>query len=350
MIEAVKAAMRRLPKARFVASVTPIEPQLRLGKCLGVDLLVKRDDLTGSAFGGNKVRQLEYYMGAAQSADADVVLITGAVQSNFVRTAAACAARCGMDCHIQLEERVSDVDAIYRNSGNVLLSEMLGAFLHWYPAGEDEAGADANLDLLAEALRLAGRRPYVIHLGAMHAPLGALGYIDCAGELLDQCEQPGLIVLGSGSGQTHAGLLFGLRAQGWMGRVLGICVRRNGEAQKSRVFDICRRLASLLEVECPVAPADVEVWDGALAPGYGTMNKTVAEAIELCARLEGLILEPVYTGRVMVGLISFVRDRAIEPGARVTMLHSGGLPAVFGYESELRRWIISPSRVRRSSN
>ena len=166
---------------------TPIEPLSNLGKHLGSGrIYVKRDDCTGLAVGGNKARQLEYYFGEALEQSADTVLITGAVQSNFVRMAAAAAAKLGLTCHIQLEERVTDAGAEYRESGNVLLNRILGAVMHTYPKGEDEAGADANLRLIAEQLGEAGKKPYIIPLAPGHPPLGALGYVRAAGEILDQ--------------------------------------------------------------------------------------------------------------------------------------------------------------------
>lgn len=331
------AALERFPRHEFLPWATPLERQPRLGGRLGIDLLVKRDDLTGLAFGGNKVRKLEYYFGAAAAAGADTVLITGAVQSNYVRVVAACAARLGMACHAQLEERVADVDAVYRSSGNVLLDDLLGAVLHSYPSGEDEAGADARLQEIAAALAADGRRPYVIPLGAGHPPLGALGYVRCAAELLGQMGEAGHLVLASGSGQTHAGLLFGLRALGWGGRVHGICVRRPAPAQSERIAGHCERIAGLLQVANPVRPRDIELSDAVLAPGYGTMNAAVAEAIRDCARLDGLLVEPVYTGRAMAGLLAHVRDGRLPAGSRVVFVHTGGLPALFGYERGLRR-------------
>src|SRR4029078_2151519 len=196
---------------------------------------------------GNKVRHLEYYFGKARSANADAVLITGAVQSNYVRVAAACAAQLGMRCHIQLEERVPNVDATYRTNGNVLIDELLGAFLHSYPEGENEEGADQNLNGLANDLIRDGFRPYIIPLGANNPAIGALGYVRCAEEILRQDAKFDDIVVASGSGHTQSGLLFGLKAFGWEGRVHGFCVRRNASLQHSRILRHCESIASLLD-------------------------------------------------------------------------------------------------------
>ncbi|TWT12562.1 D-cysteine desulfhydrase family protein [Reyranella sp. CPCC 100927] len=336
----VGAAVGRFERARFLPWATPLEHQPRLSQTLGIDLRVKRDDLTGLAFGGNKVRKLEFYFGKALAAGADTVLITGAVQSNYTRVVAACAARLGMDCHIQLEERVPDVDDVYRTSGNVLLDELLGATLHAYPVGEDEEGADQRLREIAAGLSARGRRPYVIPLGAGNPPLGALGYVRCAAELLEQAGAMDHVVLASGSGQTHAGLLFGLRALGWSGEVIGICVRRAASLQKPRVEGHCGRIAELLGIVNPVRSQDVVLYDDVLAPGYGVMNDAVASAIRDCAHRDGLLVEPVYTGRAMAGLFARVREGRLPPGARVVFIHTGGLPALFGYATDLRRTVV----------
>ena len=165
-------------------------PRRNLGAALGIDLWIKRDDCTGFALGGNKVRQLEFHFGEAEARSADTVLVTGAVQSNLVRIAAAAARRLGMEAHIQLEDRVDGMGALYRTSGNLLLDRVLGATLHSFPEGEDEAAAAAAMERRATALTAKGRRPYVIHSAPGHAPLGGLGYILAAEEIVDQA--PGM--------------------------------------------------------------------------------------------------------------------------------------------------------------
>ncbi len=325
-----------LPRIRLGHAPTPLEPMDRLTEVLGTDarLLVKRDDCTGLAMGGNKVRQLEFYLGEARAQEADTVLITGAVQSNFVRLAAAAARTQGMDCHIQLEERVpGKTDPLYRESGNVLLDRLLGATLHSYPEGEDEAGADRRLGEIAAGLEAEGRRPYIIPLAPGHKPLGALGYVVAAREILSQLAERGLaldeIVVPSGSGNTHAGILYGLRALGSRARVTGVCVRRPADQQLGRIAGRCGEIADLLEVENPVAEADVIVDDTAFWPGYGQLNQATLDAIALAAQTEALILDPVYTGKSMAGFIE--RAKEAEPGRVLLYLHTGGIPAVFAY-------------------
>lgn len=334
----VLARLAAFPRCPLAHAPTPLEAMERLSRQLdGVSLYVKRDDCTGLAFGGNKVRQLEYYFGQAVKMEADAVLITGAVQSNFVRATAAAARRLGMECHIQLEERVPDVDALHRASGNVLLDRLLGATLHSYPTGEDESGADKALEEIAGQLRQSGGAPYVIPLGPGHDPLGALGYIDAAAELLTQLEQQAIsldhLVVASGSGATHAGLLFGLRALGSRIRVIGVCPRRAAQSQHARIAGHLEKLARLLDLNPRFQPDDICLTDISLAPGYGRLNDATIEALHLTARCEGLLLDPVYTAKAMAGLLHLARGGEI-PGC-VLFWHTGGQPALFGYGEQL---------------
>jgi D-cysteine desulfhydrase/L-cysteate sulfo-lyase len=328
-----------LPRAHLGHYPTPLEAMPNLAAALGCEgrLYVKRDDCTGLAFGGNKVRQLEFYLGEARAQGADTLLITGAVQSNFVRTAAAAAARLSMDCHVQLEERVATSDPEYRTSGNVLLDRMLGATLYSYAQGEDEAGADRRLHEIATELAAAGRRPYVVPLAPGHKPLGALGYVDAAREILGQLKEQSLrideVVVASGSGSTHAGLLFGLRALGSAIRVTGICVRRAADIQRDRILARCGEIAELLNVVPVVEPKDVVTADDWLAPGYGQLNEPTIRAIDLAARCEALILDPVYTGKVLAGAIR--RAEETRPDHNILFVHTGGAPASFAYSGPL---------------
>lgn len=334
----LERVLDRFPRIMMGHLPTPIEDMPRFGADLGIDLAVKRDDCTGIAFGGNKVRQLEFYLGAAQSRGADVILITGAVQSNFVRTAAAMAARLGMACHIQLEDRVPGTSDLHRSNGNVLLDRMLGVTLHSYPDGEDEAGADRALGVLADALKEKGHTPFIVPLGADSPPLGALGYVSAAIELvqqlLDADRQIDTIVVASGSALTHAGLLLGLRQLGSPIAVHGVCVRRAAEAQMIRVAKRVEDTAALLEVDSVVTDEDICVTDAVLAPGYGRLNDATKHAICQAAVLEGLFLDPVYTGKVMAGLVD-LSNKGDLAGRKVLFWHTGGQPALFGYADQL---------------
>ena len=340
-------ALDNYPRALLGHCPTPIDPAPNLGRSLGIDLHIKRDDCTGLAFGGNKSRQLEYYFGAAQANDADTALITGAVQSNFVRMAAAAARKLGMQIHIQLEERVANSDPNYLNSGNVLLDRLLGAHLHSFHVGEDESAADRALDDLAEELRRQGRRPYVIHLGIDHPPIGALGYVQAAVELSGQWAASAMdydaVVVASGSGLTHSGLLTGLRALGHNLPVYGICVRRPADQQLPRLQQRSREVCALLDLPGLIKDADIQIYDSVLAPGYGKLNDATFNAIHKAATLEGLILDPVYTGKAMAGLFALVESAVIKPRQKILFMHTGGLPALFGYQADLEHFMNSPS-------
>ncbi|MEO0671281.1 MAG: D-cysteine desulfhydrase family protein [Pseudomonadota bacterium] len=338
---AVREAIGRLPRANLLSGVTPLEAMPRLGATYGGDIAVKRDDLTGLGLGGNKVRKLEFYFGRAVADGADIVLITGAVQSNYVRLAAASAARLGLRCHVQLEERVARADPAYRTNGNVLLDDLFGATRTTFPVGEDETAADAAIDAHAARYRAEGLKTFIIPLAANKPPLGAVGYILTAQELLQQRPDVTDVVVASGSGLTHAGLLFGLRACGWDGRVHGICVRRAEALQTPRIAGHCERLARLLDVAPRVGEDAIVTDDRLLPPGYGQLNAATSEAVRDAARLEGLVLDPVYTGRVFAGLRLRLSEGRIPAGARTVVVHTGGTPALFAYADQLREAVLT---------
>ncbi len=323
----------KFPRVYAAHTPTPIDTLHNLSADLGIRLSVKRDDCTGVAFGGNKVRQLEFYLGEAVAMKADTLLITGAVQSNFVRTAAAMSAMYDLRCHVQLEERVSTNSLHYRHGGNVLLNKLFGATVHSFPAGEDESAADAALDTIAEELRSEGATPYVVHLGEQHPPTGALGYVAAAIEFASQIsdiETVDEIFVASGSALTHTGLLFGLRALGIDIPVRGVCVRRAHDAQLQRVTRRLQEVGEMLDDQ--VSAAEILLTDKALAPGYGLMSEHTRETIAQTARREGLIVDPPYTGKVMAAV--FQEAQRLQ-GKHVLMWHTGGQPAVFAYQDEL---------------
>lgn len=328
------ASLANLPRKALSQGVTPLEACPRLAKALGAGMIwVKRDDCNGLAFGGNKVRQMEYYLGEALSMGCDTLLITGAVQSNFVRTAAAACAKNGLACHVQLEARVSKSTDAYSKSGNVLLDHMLGAIIHTYPVGEDEAGADRNLEKIADRLRADGAKPYVVHLAPGHPPLGALGYVDCALELDQQLKEgdifPDCVFVPTGSGSTHAGFVYGWRALGRGEPVIGSCVRRSRDLQMPRIVSRLKEIAELLQEVACAAEKDVHITDAFLAPGYGSAGDEVRSAIALAASCEALILDPVYTGKTFAAAFQYVRQ---HPGCEIVILHTGGGPSIFGYD------------------
>lgn len=334
--------LEKFPRARLALLPTALESMPNLSRELGgVQLLIKRDDCTGLALGGNKARQLEFYLGEALANGCDTVISTGAVQSNFVRMMAAGARKLGLQCHIQLEDRVPDMPEEYHVSGNVLLDQLFGAQLHYYAYGEDEAGANARLQEIAGELEKTGRRPHVIDITADHAPVGALGYVDAAQELLRQLEERGInvdvVVLASGGAFTHVGMLVGLRALGCQAQVIGICVRRKASAQRQRVMHMARMLCEMLGKPNLLTPEDIRVDDAYLGGAYGQVPAATCEAISLMAQSEGVLLDPVYTGKAFAGLLGLARQGQLKTGANVIFLHTGGTPALFAYRQALLR-------------
>ncbi|MCK4709947.1 MAG: pyridoxal-phosphate dependent enzyme, partial [Gammaproteobacteria bacterium] len=256
-----------------------------------------------------------------------------------LRMTIAAARKMGLQVEVQLEKRVTGRLPQYYESGNPLLMKIMGAKIHHYPVGEDEDGADNALYERAEQLKLAGASPYVIPLSGMHTPYGALGYVKAAEETLQQLDELSInfdaIVLASGSANTHAGLLFGLRVLGSPVKVYGMCVRRSASLQMQRVRDKVNQLASMMNVSTCVNDADILVDDSMLQPGYGQLNEQVIEAISLTAETEGILLDPTYTGKAMAGLLAFIRNGEWSEHQRVMFLHTGGSPALFGYPEVL---------------
>ena len=334
-MHSVSQLISKFPRAELISFPTPVERLDRMSNKLGIDLWMKRDDLTGLSFGGNKTRQLEYYIGAAVEKKADAILITGAVQSNFVRTAAAAAAKFGMKAILQLEERVPDMGSMYYSSGNVLLSNLLDVEHMYFPEGENEPGADAALAKRAAELVANGQVPFIIPLGIDHPPLGSVGYVKGGAELADQMPEFDVGIVPSGSGATHGGLLTGLRLSGINSPIYGICVRRDAVQQKNRMNRLTQKLAELLEIERPFKQEDILTWDGSLAPGYGQIGQKSLYALKLMAQTEGIMLDPVYTSKTFAGLLGLLEEGRILPGQKVLMLHTGGLPAIFSYQESL---------------
>lgn len=334
-MHSVSQLISKFPRAELISFPTPVERLDRMSNKLGIDLWMKRDDLTGLSFGGNKTRQLEYYIGAAVEKKAHTILITGAVQSNFVRTAAAAAAKFGMKAILQLEERVPDMGSMYYSSGNVLLSNLLDVEHMYFPEGENESGADAALAKRAAELVAHGQVPFIIPLGIDHPPLGSVGYVKGGAELADQMPEFDVGIVPSGSGATHGGLLTGLRLSGINSPIYGICVRRDAVQQKNRMNRLTQKLAELLDIERPFKQEDILTWDGTLAPGYGQVGQKSLYALKLMAQTEGIMLDPVYTSKTFAGLLGLLEEGRILPGQKVLMLHTGGLPAIFSYQESL---------------
>jgi L-cysteate sulfo-lyase len=338
MISLSQEIKKRYAHTPLAFCPTPLEQMKHLSeefKQAGhhLNLWIKRDDCTGLGAGGNKARQLEFYAGEALAQGADTLLTTGAIQSNHVRMTVAAARKLGMACEVQLEQRVSDRPQEYYRSGNPFLVHMMGAKVHHYAHGEDEAGADKALYAIASELKKMGKKPYVVPLSPGHPPLGALGYMLAAEEILQQARdfKMDAIVLASGSGTTHSGLLTGLRALGSQTQVYGICVRRSAALQRPRVVERCRTLSEMLDLGTPVQESDILLDDSTLAPGYGELNDRVYRAIFKAASSEGILLDPTYTGKAMAGLTQLIEQDIFADGQHVVFLHTGGLPGAFGY-------------------
>jgi L-cysteate sulfo-lyase len=331
--------LARFPRARFAHLPTPLEPLTRLSEVLGVELWVKRDDCTGLAGGGNKTRKLEFLMGEALQAGADTLITQGAIQSNHVRQTAAAAARFGMKCSVILEARTGSTAEDYVGSGNVLLDRLLGAAIRTVAGGAD---MNAALEEEAEAVRRLGGRPYVIPGGGSNT-VGALGYVDCAWELRAQADQIGLaidrLVTATGSAGTQAGLVAGFAVAGADIPVLGIGVRAPQDVQEANVHRLAEATAEMLgqgeRVTRDLTVANCDY----VGEGYGLVDEAVIDALKLAARTEGLLLDPVYSGKAMKGLIALCKAGHFR-NQKVVFLHTGGAQGLFGYHSVLEPSLI----------
>lgn len=330
------AALDRAPRFSCAHLPTPLEPMRRLSAHLGgPNLWIKRDDCTGLATGGNKARKLEYLLGEARAQDADILLTHGAVQSNHVRQTAAAAALAGLECRAFYECRVDDADDDYLSSGNVLLTTLLGASRENFAKDTD---MDAELARAAGELHAAGRRPYVIPGGGSNAT-GASGYARCALELVMQSGGLGMqidqVVHATGSAGTQAGLLAGSYAMQTPFAILGIGVRAPQLEQEEKVHALtCATLEHLQLGGSPPREA-TRANCGYIGGGYGVPTEGMLEAVSLLARLEGILLDPVYAGKAMAGLIDLIRGGAYAKEQNVVFVHTGGAAALFGYRAAL---------------
>ncbi len=314
----------RQPRVSIAHLPTPLEFLPRLTAHLGgPQLWVKRDDETGLATGGNKTRKLEFLVAEALAQGADTLITCGAAQSNHARQTAAAAARFGLACTLVLRGEPPP-----QAQGNLLLDTLLGAEIAW--AGN--APRMERMEQAAEELRARGRRPYIVPYGGSN-PVGICGYVAAMEELLAQAAQAGLrfdhIVFATSSGGTQAGLALAARVRGYEGRILGISVDLPAEPLRRRVAELANATADHLGLPLSFAPDDFSVEDGYLGGGYGVIGDLEREAIRLVARTEGLLLDPVYTGRAFGGLIDLIRRGAFSPRERVLFWHTGGVAGLF---------------------
>jgi L-cysteate sulfo-lyase len=328
--------LARFPRIRLGHLPTPLEPMENLSRQLGsVNFWIKRDDCTGLATGGNKTRKLEFLMAEAIAQGADTVITQGAIQSNHARQTAAAARKVGMRCEIILENRTGSTQHDYRANGNVLLDKLLGARIREVPGGSD---MNAELERVASEVRATGGKPYVIPGGGSNVT-GALGYVNCALELLAQATDRGLkidcVVHATGSSGTQAGLVAGLEALRSGIPVLGIGVRAPRPTQEENVFALATKVADAIGASGSVARERVVANCDYVGAGYGVPTPGMIEALKLFARTEGILLDPVYSGKGADGLIDLARKGFFEPGANVVFLHTGGSAGLFGYEHAL---------------
>ncbi len=326
----------RFPRVRLAHLPTPLEALPRLSEHLGgPNIYIKRDDCTGLASGGNKTRKLEFLMAEALEEKADTILTQGAVQSNHARQTAAAAAKLGMGCELLFENRVEDPDDAYLNSGNVLLDRLLGANTHHYPKATDMNQAMSDM---ADDLRRAGKRPYIIPGGGSN-PVGALGYVNCVLELLAQANDQSLVidhlVHATGSAGTQAGLIVGLKAMHSDIPLLGIGVNAPRELQEERVYALAEETAEYIGAGGCVHREDVLANCDYVGEGYGITTDSMKEAVSLLARLEGILADPVYSGKGLAGMFDLIRKGYFKQGENLVFLHTGGSAGLFGYYQQL---------------
>ncbi|MBT4378245.1 MAG: D-cysteine desulfhydrase [Gammaproteobacteria bacterium] len=326
--------LARFPRLRFAHLPTPLEPMENLSRLLdGPNIWVKRDDCTGLAGGGNKTRKLEFLMADAEQQGADTIITQGAVQSNHARQTAAIAAKLGYECYLLLENRTGSDDPDFLANGNVLLDDIYNARLSGFPAGTD---MNEEMLSLAEELRAAGKKPYIIPGGGSNR-IGALGYVNAAYELVGQCNDQGLkvdhIVHATGSTGTQAGLVTGLTAIHSGIDLMGISVRALKEAQEENVYRLACETAELIGSSAALNRSDVVANSDYVGEGYGMPTDGMIEAVEMAARHESILLDPVYSGKGMAGLIDLVRQGFYRREENIVFIHTGGAQALSGYRS-----------------
>jgi len=322
-----------LPRFRLAQLPTSIERLERLSRELGgPELLIKRDDQTGLALGGNKTRKLEFLVGQALEQGADTLVTAGAAQSNHCRQTAAAAAKAGLKCELILSGQKPELP-----NGNLLLDELLGAKCHWTERSE----LPVELSKLPEQLCAQGHKPYVIGIGGSNG-VGATGYVLATMELAEQLraiqQRVDHIVFASSSGGTQAGMVLGARIAEFAGRLHGVSVDKDDlerEAYEEEVAQIANECAQYIGADIRLATQHIKVVYGYTGEGYGIVSNLEREAIRLMARREGIILDPVYTGRAFGGLLDLIRKGVFKRGETVLFWHTGGTPALFAYAQEL---------------
>ena len=323
----------RLPQISLAALPTPLQHCPRLSREVGVDLWAKRDDMTGLAFGGNKVRHFEFIFAEAQRQGATVVLTGASSQSNFCRQAAAAAAKLGMKIDLTLLHGVKGP----RRQGNLQLDHLLGARVEVLD-GDDWLSLQPAFEEKATTYRAQGETPFIINVMGDLCPLGAIAYVEAFVELEEQCEavgvEPSALFL-AGVNMTPAGLALGAKLRDSPIRVQGFAPIVWPEPRQSDIASIATKAAALLDLEAVVDPLEIRNDDGYVGPGYGIPDERTIEAVRLAARTEGLLLDPVYTGKAFAGMLDYIATGRVQPGEPIVFLHTGGNPALFAYDNEI---------------
>jgi L-cysteate sulfo-lyase len=339
MFERLAAALQKFPRAQLLDGPTPIQRLERLERSLpeafsGLRLFVKRDDLMGLGGGGNKLRKLEFTIGEAVARHCDAFVTVGGTQSNHARLSAAASARAGLSCDLVLTRAVPRNDDDYARSGNVMLDHLFGATVHELPKG---AEADRFVAQLVSDMKEKGRRPYVVGTGGS-SPIGCLGYAACASEIVAQESALGIkftrIIAANGSSGTHAGLAAGFKVLGMdPARIATFTVLATAGVARSATLDLARRTIALIDAGMTVDAAEIVVAGDQLGEGYGIPTDAMLAAVRRMARTEGLLLDPVYTGKAFAGVLAELERGVFKNGDSILFVMTGGTPGLFAYRS-----------------
>ena len=326
--------LANFPRRRYTEGFTPLEHLPRLSEMLGgPDIYIKRDDLLGLTAGGNKTRKLEFLLADALAKGADTLITCGAVQSNHCRLTLAAAVKEGLKCHLVIEERVKD--SYHKEaSGNNFLFRMLGLTDEDFTIVPGGSKMVEEMEKVAAKLQAKGAKPYII-VGGGSNPIGATGYVACAEEILAQCFEKGLnldaVITTSGSGGTHAGLVVGFWGNNSNIPVYGINISRKNELQWPLIYNLAVQTAQHVGLRDPLPEETVVNFDGYFGAGYSLPTDDMVETIKLMARTEGILLDPVYTGKAFAGMIDLIRQGKWQKGQKILFLHTGGSPALYAY-------------------
>lgn len=320
------------PRRTYLQGATPIEKMDRLSKYLnGPSIYIKRDDLTGLAFGGNKTRKLEFLIGDALAKNADTIITCGGVQSNHCRLTLAASIKEGLPCQIVLEERIPNSYDKYANGNNLLYNLLKPEKIHIAPYGKDPM---EMMNTIMKKLRLEGRNPYIIPVGGSNS-IGDLGYVACANEILKQMEQMKLnfdkIFITSGSGGSHAGLLVGMKVRNKNIPIYGIGINRPKSIQKKSVMKLAQDTMDKINVKGCIVEEDIIVYDDYIGKGYSIPTEEMKSAMRLVAEKEAIVLDPTYTGKTMAGLLDLIEKGIVTKNEKVLFIHTGGSPGLFAH-------------------